>query len=122
MLCQPMQPMLFEASSPTMPALPDLPVDLSNLTARFASSVTDLTNDISNGTQRAVEAELQKELAVLKSFAAPLDEGLATGLAGLVAGFGGDAETTTAKESTTATTPKPDKEPQPFSLPSLFGF
>uniref|UniRef100_A0A182Q7A4 Uncharacterized protein n=1 Tax=Anopheles farauti TaxID=69004 RepID=A0A182Q7A4_9DIPT len=116
-------PMLLEASSPTVT---ELPVDLSNVTARLATALPELSNDIRNGSQQ-VQAELGKELAMLKTFAAPIDERLAASLDGLMAGLTEDTTTTT-------TTPTPAKNPvqkqpdpavndsNPFSLTSLFGY
>uniref|UniRef100_A0A182S5P0 Uncharacterized protein n=1 Tax=Anopheles maculatus TaxID=74869 RepID=A0A182S5P0_9DIPT len=116
-------PMLFEASSPAMPTLPtiDIPGELSNVSARFANTMTGLQNDITNATQQSV-AELQKELAVLKSLAAPLDTGFASGLDSLVAGFGATSAKpppVPTKQQTTTPPPAQD-EPAPFSLTSIF--
>uniref|UniRef100_A0A182W674 Uncharacterized protein n=1 Tax=Anopheles minimus TaxID=112268 RepID=A0A182W674_9DIPT len=122
-------PMIFQASSPAVPTLPiiDVPGELSNVTARFANTLTDLRSGIMNGTQQAV-GELQKELAVLKSLAAPVDEGFASGLDSLVSGFGVPSSTVKATEKQEDIPDKvkqqtpPEDEPSPFSLSSLFGF
>ncbi|XP_052900453.1 uncharacterized protein LOC128306863 [Anopheles moucheti] len=117
-------PMLFEASSPAVPTLPTVDVvgELSNVTARFANTLSDLRSDITNGTQQAV-GELQKELAVLKTLAAPLDEGFASGLDSLVSGFGEPSPVPKATKPDKLKQPEaPQTEPTPFSLTSIFGF
>uniref|UniRef100_A0A182MCY0 Uncharacterized protein n=1 Tax=Anopheles culicifacies TaxID=139723 RepID=A0A182MCY0_9DIPT len=122
-------PMIFQASSPAVPTLPtiDVPGEVANVTARFANTLLDLRSNIMNGTQQAV-GELQQELTVLKSLAAPVDQGLASGLDSLVSGFGVPSTTikTTAKQEDNPDkieqqTPPQDK-PSPFSLSSIFGF
>ncbi|XP_061519243.1 uncharacterized protein LOC1272284 isoform X3 [Anopheles gambiae] len=119
-------PMLFEASSPALPTLP--PLDISG-------TMTGISNEITNDTQ-AIANELQKEVAVLKTLAAPIDIGLAPGLQSLVSsGFGvipppeqpttpttvSDGKPDKLKEQSTPPPSQPD-EPAPFSLTSIFGF
>ncbi|XP_053678447.1 uncharacterized protein LOC128728824 [Anopheles nili] len=115
-------PMLLDASSPAVPELPalpvpaDIPAEVSNATARFANTLTELSNDVANGTQ--LGAELQKELALLKKLAVPIDKGLASSLGGLMPTSLAESKPSELKQEKQP----PQDEPEKFSLPSFFGF